>query len=203
VLDIECDFDNVGVNTYVVEVTVAGDYYTGSGEDVLIVYDPSLGFTTGGGWFYWPDTAHDDYPGDRTNFGYNMKYNKKATNIQGSLLLIRHLEDGTFHRVKSNALDGLAIGTQSDFGWASFAGKSTYGAPGEDNQGNHRFLVYVEDYGTPGAGSDKFWFQLRDKQGDFVTDLTLDAPAHDNAATIEGGNIVVPHVVEKRGPKNQ
>ena len=41
---------------------------------MLVVYDPSLGFTTGGGWFIWPDGS-----GDKTNFGYTMKYNKKAT----------------------------------------------------------------------------------------------------------------------------
>jgi len=28
-------------------------HYAGGGEDVLLVYDPSLGFATGDGWFYW------------------------------------------------------------------------------------------------------------------------------------------------------
>ena len=203
VVKVECDFDDVPVNVYTVQVEVSGNYYDGLGEDVFVVFDPDLGFTTGGGWFYWPGTADGDYPGDKTNFGYNMKYNKKRTNVQGSLLLIRHLEDGSIYRVKSNALDGLAIGAETDYGWASFAGKATYKAPGEDNEGNHRFLVYVEDWGTPGAGADKFWFQLRDKDGQLFDDLTLVAPAHDNAVTIEGGNIVVPHVAKKRGPKNQ
>ena len=55
VLTVDCTFDDVPVNTYVAAVTVDGDYYTGAGEDVLVVYDPSLGFTTGGGWFYWPN----------------------------------------------------------------------------------------------------------------------------------------------------
>ncbi|MBW6516875.1 MAG: cadherin-like domain-containing protein, partial [ANME-2 cluster archaeon] len=100
---ITCEFDEVEVNTYSVQVTVDGGYYTGSGEDVLVIYDPSLGFTTGGGHFLWPET------GEKTNFGYTMKYNKKGTNIQGNLLLVRHLPDGTIYRVKSNALYGLAL----------------------------------------------------------------------------------------------
>ena len=71
---------------------------------MFTVYDPSLGFTTGGGWFHWPES------GERTNFGYTMKYNKKGTNVMGSLLLIRHMPDGSIFRVKSNAIEGLALG---------------------------------------------------------------------------------------------
>ena len=69
-------------------------YYAGSDEDVFTVYDPSLGFITGGGWFYWPDTCSRDNPededcngvylGDKTNFGFNLKYNKKRKNALGS-----------------------------------------------------------------------------------------------------------------------
>jgi len=121
VLTVVCDFEDAEVNAYAVQVTVGGGYYTGGAEDVLTVYDPSLGFATGGGWFYWPDT------GERTNFGFTMKYNKKGEKVKGNLLLIRHLPDGTIYRVKSNALYGLALGESPDpaFGWASFSGKST------------------------------------------------------------------------------
>ncbi len=112
-------FSEVPVNTYTVEVTVTGDHYVGSGEDVLVVYDPSLGFTTGGGWFFWPGTDDPEtgYRGDRTTFGYTMKYNKAGKNLQGSLLLIRHLEDDSIYRVKSNALDGLALGEDRNVRW--------------------------------------------------------------------------------------
>ena len=184
----------LGVNTYLVEATVGGGYYSGYAEDVLVVYDPSLGFTTGGGWFYWPDTT------DRTNFGYTMKYNKKGTKVQGSLLLIRHLGDGKIYRVKSNALDGLALGTSSDdsgdFGWASFSGKSTYREPGwPDPIGNHEFVVYVEDHGEPGTGNDIFWIQVRDRDGNVIPVMSMDEPAIGlgNSEVLRGGNIVVPH----------
>ena len=152
-----------------------------------MVYDPSLGFTTGGGWFYWPGTD------DRTNFGYTMKYNRKATNVQGSLLMIRHYREGyseTIYRVKSNALYGLAIGSVSNleqYGWASFSGKSVYFEPGmAQPEGNHVFNVYVEDRNEPGRGFDKFWIHV--EHG-----ISMNTPAPANAIEIEGGNIFVPH----------
>jgi VCBS repeat-containing protein len=200
VLAITCSFDGVPVNTYTVEVSVGGGYYEGYGEDVLVVYDPSLGFTTGGGWFYWPGSEDPEsgYPGNKTNFGYTMKYNKKGTNIQGSLLLIRHLPDGSIYRVKSNALYGLALGESGSgdeiFGWASFGGKSTYLEPDwPEPVGNHEFLAYVEDRNEPGTGIDRFWIQVRDKDGVAIEAMSMAEPAVDNATEINGGNVVVPH----------
>jgi subtilisin family serine protease len=188
VLTVVCSFDDVPVNTYATEVTVAGGYYTGSGQDVLTVFDPSLGFTTGGGWFPWPGTN------ERTSFGYTMKYNKKATNLRGSLLMVRHLADGTRYRVKSNALYGLALGEGAGFDWATFNGKATYQEPGwAEPIGNHEFVVYVEDRGQPGAGADRFWIQVLDRDGVLIpiSSMADDAPA--NARTLGGGNILVPH----------
>ena len=185
VLTVSCDFEAVPVNTYAVQVSIGGDYYAGSGEDVLVVYDPSLGFTTGGGWFYWPGTT------DRTNFGYTIKYNKKATKVQGSLLVIRHLPDGTKYRLKSNALEGLALGDEGDYGWATFSGKTTYLEPGwPEPVGNHRFVAYVVDNGD--AGADEFWLEVLDRDGNLVT-LSLDREAVDNTELLQGGNVLVPH----------
>jgi len=190
VLPVTCSFDNVPVNTYTAEVTVGGGYYAGTAEDVLVVYDPSLGFTTGGGWFYWPNT------GERTTFGFTMKYNKKGTNVKGNLLLIRHLPDGSIYRVKSNALYGLALGDESDFGWASFSGKSTYKEPDWDEpKGNYEFVVYVEDWDEPGTGTDRFWIEV-------IEGMPMSSPANEKAVAIQGGNIVVPHG-GKGGGKNE
>jgi hypothetical protein len=191
-LPVTCEFDNVPVNTYSVQVTVGGGYYAGYAEDVMVVYDPSLGFTTGGGWFYWPGTT------EKTNFGFTMKYNKKATKVQGNLLLIRHLDGGSgpIYRVKSNALYGLSLGESEDptFGWASFGGKCTYkDKDWEEPEGNHEFLVYVEDYGEPGRGSDQFWIEVRDKDGNVIDVMSMNRIASENTETVGGGNIMVPH----------
>jgi hypothetical protein len=187
-MTIVCGFGGVPVNTYTVQVIVDGGYYAADGEDVLTVYDPSLGFTTGGGWFYWPGTT------ERTNFGYTMKYNKTGNKIKGSLLLIRHLPDGTKYRIKSNALYGLALGDEDGLGWASFSGKTTYLEPGMPKPvGNYEFLVYVEDRNEPGHGVDAFWLQTKDKSNMIVPALSMMRPPTVNAVRLGGGNIVVPH----------
>jgi hypothetical protein len=196
---VRCDFDDVAVNTYHVQAKVVGNYYTsGTDEDVLVVFDPSLGFTTGGGWFYWPGTS------EKTNFGFNMKYNKKRTNVQGSLLLIRHVAPGEKYRVKSNALYGLSLGEVGNlvFGWASFSGKCNYkDKDWLEAEGNHEFLVYVEDHGEPGAGVDQFWIEVRDKDGNVIDVMPMDRQALDNTETLDGGNIVVPHLAGARTSK--
>jgi PKD repeat protein len=192
VLEVSCDVSGIPVNAYVATVSIGGDYYQGNtDEDVVVVYDPSLGFTTGGGWFAWPGT------GERTTFGYTMKYNKKATNVQGSMVVIRRAADGERYRLKSNAIFGLALGETSEMGWASFLGKATYLEPGmAEAEGNHTFMVYVEDRGEPGAGSDRFWIEVMDKGGNPVA-LSFDRPADGNAVELGGGNIVVPHKPRK------
>jgi hypothetical protein len=181
-----CQFNEIPVNAYAVTATFDGDYYTGNCENVLVVYDPSLGFTTGGGWFYWPGTE------DKTNIGYTIKYDKKDANIQGNFLMIRHHQEGeteTIYRVKSDSLYGLALGQDSTvpMGWASFSGTSTYFSPAmAQPEDNHAFLVYVEDHDEPGAGSDKFWIQIDGG-------ISMNSGSEDNTELLKGGNIVVPH----------
>ncbi len=190
-LTVQCAFDDVSVNTYHALLEVgsdhAGVYYRGSAEDVLTIFDPSLGFTTGGGFFYWPGTQ------ERTNFGFTMKYNKKGKRVQGSLLVIRHFGGGMIARLKSNAIEGLAVGDGSGFEWASFAGKATFQRQSwAEPIGNFQFLAYTEDYGEPGAGADRFWVQVtKDRASEAELSLPDEAPL--SAETIVGGNIVVPH----------
>ncbi len=177
------------VNTYEITLSLSSDYYQlAANASVFTVYDPSLGFTTGGGWFYWPETD------EKTNFGYVMQYGKNGRNLKGSLLVIRHTDSGIY-RVKSNALakKSLAVGEYESpsFGWASFSGKCTYKEPGwVDPIGNIQFIVYVEDYGEPGKNIDKFWITV-----DYpAAGMSMNKPGFGNAIEIGGGNIVVPHI---------
>ena len=200
VLAVECDFSALPVDAYHATATVSGGYYHGKGEDALVVYDPSLGFTTGGGHFLWPGTS------DRTTFAYTMKYNKRGNSLKGDLLLIRHLPDGTMARIKSNALDALTLDEATDsvsgasYGWAFFTGKATYLAPDhEEPIGNHEFAVYVEDRAEPGVYADRFWVEVRDRDGLSVDLLSLAQDPPDNAVSLSGGNLVVPHQNEGKG----
>ena len=89
---------------------------------------------------------------------------------------------------------GLALGDEGTFGWATFSGKATYLAPGmSEPEGNHAFTLYVEDLDEPGTGIDRVWLETRDKGDDPIPVMSLDEPAPDNAVSLGGGNIVVPH----------
>lgn len=191
VLTLTCSFGGVPVNTYEVVVTDRNGFFDVDVTDVVTVYDPSLGFATGGGWFTWPGTE------DKTNFGFSMKYNKKGSKVQGSLLIIRHTDDGNY-RIKSNALYGLALGGDASMGWASFSGKATYSEPTWlEAVGNHEFTVYVED--RDGSGPDRIWLQLTDKDRVLIADLSMMGPASGNSVPIVGGNVVVPHDPSPKG----
>lgn len=61
-----CSMSDVGVNVYQATAAIGGDYFTGGGLGVVGVFNPALGFTTGGGFFILPD-------GTRVNFGFNAK----------------------------------------------------------------------------------------------------------------------------------
>ena len=125
-----------------------------------------------------------------------MKYNKKATKVQGSLLLIRRTASGGKYRIKSNAIQGLALGEDREvpFGWATFSGKNTYLEPGWDEaEGNHGFTAYVEDRDEPGNGIDRIWIEVRDKRGVQIPQNSMSEPAGEHAVEIQGGNIFVPH----------
>ncbi len=193
------NFNNVPVNTYDVTVVLNSNYYAADAiESVMTVYDPSLGFTTGGGWFYWPGTSNATYAGDKTNFGYTMQYGKNGANLKGGLMVIRHMQNGDIYRIKSNALDAgnLTLGTTAlPMGWASFSGKCNYTSILSEvptTLGNIPFKAYVEDRNEPGTLADRFWIQV----SGYPT-LSLSALASDNAVSINGGNIVVPHTAAK------
>jgi hypothetical protein len=172
------DVTDLPVNTYDLVADVTGDYYVGDSADMFTVYDPSLGFATGGGWFR--------LDGDKVNFGFVMKYTKKATNVKGSFVAIRHHADGTISRIKSNQLGGLAIQDSNGCGIATFNGKSTYRtwdpvANEYINKGGEAFAVYAKDCNEPGTGHDSI--QVR---GPGV--FGMNSPV-----VISGGNIAVPH----------
>ena len=204
----------LSVETYSGKVTLDNKYfYASPAEDVLVVYDPSLGFTTGGGWFYWPaGTGNPELEGAKTNFGFTMKYNKKGNSVQGSFLLIAHLPDGGIIRIKSNAVYGLAIIEKEYPGIASFSGKCVYSRIDADGNvlsesGNQEFIVYVKDMNEPGSGVDMFWFTAKlsiPGEPAFSLDSNGNGKVDDDElASLGGGNIVVPHTATGSVPVDE
>lgn len=161
---------NVAVNVYDVTITVGG-YYQGTGSTVLAVYDPSLGFVTGGGAI-----IHNGYP---ANFGFNVKYLKNGQ-AQGAFLFVEHRPTGDV-KLKSNSLQSLSVVSTT----AIILGKATL-----NGVGNYSFRATGIDNSESGVG-DQFGLQVTSPSNANVPDLTF-APL-----TLTGGNIQVPQQGKK------
>jgi len=164
-----CNFSSLPVNVYDVAFTIGGNFYMGSGQTVVTVFDPSLGSVTGGGRIINPNTG---FP---ASFGFSVKSLKNGQ-TQGSLLYIEHRATGDV-MLKSNAMGSLAIVSNQGI----FTGKATL-----NGVGNYTFRATVIDNGEPGT-SDQFGLQVKDPSGATVANLTF------SPITLSGGNIQVPH----------
>ena len=163
--------NNVPVNVYDVILTINGSFYQGSGNTVLAVYDPSLGFVAGGG-----QLIHNGY---KASVGVNIKYLKNG-NAQGSLLYIEHRPSGDVV-IKSNAIGTMAIVGNE----AVPTGKANV-----NGVGNYGFIARVIDNGEPGT-TDQFGLRVTDPGGNIVVDLTF------NPIQLSGGNFSVPKLTGK------
>jgi hypothetical protein len=196
-----CLVANVPVNVFDAIATIGSNqYFVGGGQAAVTVMDPTLGFTTGGGWFNYDDA--------KVNFGFNAKI-LKSGQVQGSVLTIFKRAGGNFV-LKSNSMGALAVAKpagQAYYG-ATIDGKATYGVPASEPSlapfcpgvwkcGGYSFRVYVEDITEPGTGADRYWIQLKDPNGAVVAKASLAAAAGDNAKVISGGNIQVPQPAGK------
>jgi subtilisin-like proprotein convertase family protein len=158
---------NVPVNVFDVGISVGGNNYTGSGGAVLAVFDPSLGFVTGGG------TVVNN--GVHATFGFNVKYRRSGA-PQGEFLYIECRPTGTV-KLKSTSMQSLSIVGNTGV----FIGKATL-----NGVGNHTFRATVVDNGEPG-GNDRFGLRVTAPGGAIIPGLTFDP------ITLSGGNIQVPH----------
>src|SRR5437868_15149704 len=81
---------------------------------VITVYEPVGDFITGGGHII-PVSSAGSYAADagsKTNFGFNVKYNNKGTNLQGHVnVIIRRTVGGVrkLYQIKANNLGTLSV----------------------------------------------------------------------------------------------
>jgi hypothetical protein len=92
----------------------------------------------------------------------------------------------------------MALTNTGGCGQAQFSGKSTYtnwdptlnnGDGGYVTTGNNSFTLWAQDCNNPGTGPDSIWIGG-------PGDLNNGGNASTNAATLGGGNIVVPHTTK-------
>ena len=107
------DIGNLSSDSYTVRAEIRG-YYTGSEETVITVYEPVGDFITGGGYIK-PDNSAGQYAstdGWKTNFGFNVGYNKKGNKLKGHMnIIFRRMEADGLHKyqVKGNAIQSLGV----------------------------------------------------------------------------------------------
>jgi hypothetical protein len=190
VSEFECAASHTYVSpgVYTVEVTVT-DKHGASGSltatDYIVIYDPSAGFVTGGGWIDSPEGA---YVADRTlcgraNFGFVSKYKKGQTTPDGNTEFQFRAADLNFH---SSFYDWLIIAGSK----AMFKGAGTI-----NGEGDYGFMLSAIDAAlTPSTDSDLFRIRIWEMNtGDLVYDNKVGSsdPHADPETALGGGNIKI------------
>ncbi|MGW8320976.1 MAG: PKD domain-containing protein, partial [Thermodesulfobacteriota bacterium] len=142
--------------------------------EYVVVYDPSAGFVTGGGWFNSPTDAYSADPSLRgkATFGFVSRYMKGATVPTGNTEFQFKAGNLNFH---STSYDWLVV-TGSDY--ARFKGSGTI-----NGVGDYMFMIWAGD-GVPDTVRIKIWTE--DEFGE-------ETVVYDNGfkQAIGGGSIVV------------
>ncbi|THU31526.1 T9SS type A sorting domain-containing protein [Niastella caeni] len=110
---------------------IADNYYTGGTSDVattITIARPGSEFVTGGG-FLRNTSCAGAIAGTstlKTNFGFNMQYNKSGSNLKGQCNIIIR-SNGRIYQVKSNAVNTLVVSNATSSGTpAYFNTKANY-----------------------------------------------------------------------------
>jgi len=123
---------------YTIKLSVADDDDGVSDESVfqyVVVYDPSGGFVTGGGWINSPAGAYTADPSltGKANFGFVAKYKKGANVPDGNTQFQFKAGDLNFH---STSYEWLVVAGNK----AQFRGEGTI-----NGQGSYMFMLTADD----------------------------------------------------------
>ncbi|SEP64997.1 HYR-like domain-containing protein [Flavobacterium urocaniciphilum] len=179
----------VGTATYNWNTSISGDsqtitigiivtgYYcrNSSDENALVTISKPLGdlFITGGGYLTLANSSgiKAGTIGTKNNYGFNVKYNKNKTSLQGNInTIIRRIENDGLHvyQVKGNSMTSLSVTTNCPKK-AVFVGKANI----QDItnplnviavDGNATLQVTMTDYGEPG-NNDQIAITVWNKNG--------------------------------------
>lgn len=150
----------------------------------VVVYDPTGGFVTGGGWIDSPAGAYAADPTltGRANFGFVSKYQKGASVPSGVTEFQFKAGSLNFH---SGIYDWLVVAGAR----AQYKGKGTI-----NGAGDYGFMLTAID-GQVNGGADKFRIKIWDRAtGTAVYDNVLGAQDDVDAASLQvisGGSILI------------
>jgi large repetitive protein len=151
---------------------------------IVVFYDPSGGFVTGGGWILEPAYAGPPpiVVGDKSNFGFNAKYQKGASLPTGEMEFQYKAGNINFH---GSSYDWLVVSQSGTTMKAEAQGSGTV-----NGAGNYAFYVVVTD----GGGTDKFRIKIWDKvSGTVIYDTEYGTPIGSDPITVTGGGNIVIH----------
>jgi hypothetical protein len=170
---------------YTVTLTVTddeGDSDTEAFPQYIVVYDPSAGFVTGGGWINSQAGAYrlDQTLTGKANFGFVSKYQKGANTPTGNTEFQFHAGSLNF---SSTVYEWLVVQGQT---------KATYKGSGTVNGASgYGFLLSVIDNGSSG---DRFRMKIWNKTtGGVVYDNQYGADDEASAAQYTAGGSIVIH----------
>ncbi len=185
-------FTLTAAGVYKVSLTVAdgcggtGTANTINGLDLLVVvYDPSGGWVTGGGWINSPAGAYALNPtlAGKANFGFVSKYHNGATIPTGNTEF--QFKAGNLN-FSSTAYEWLVIGGAR----AQYKGSGTI-----NGGGDYRFMLTAIDGQEPGGGGQDM-FRIRiwnNAGGGLVYDNQMNASDNAEPTTMLGGGQIVIH----------
>jgi hypothetical protein len=189
---------------YVAATVIGGRYVRDSTNDdaVVTVARPLGEFITGGGYLVLTDSSGVFAGGDAThaNFGFHVKFNRRATNLQGGVTIIVRTDDGRVLQIKSNSMDSLGV---DNVGHAQFESKAALTDVTDEGAatilgGNYTLQMTMTDRSTA-DGEDEISFTLwdvRKAKGNLpATRLLLFSSNWTGNATVNqqiaGGNLMV------------
>ena len=166
--------DEAGVYTLTIRVQ-DDDGGEGTASIMIVVYDPSAGFVTGGGWINSPAGAYKPNLtlAGKATFGFVSKYKRGATVPEGNTEFQFHASSMNFHSSTYQWLVVNQSGTN-----AQFKGTGTI-----NGQGSYTFMLWATDNGNSG---DTFRMQITDNNNG-------GAVVYDNGTNqvIANGSIVI------------
>jgi VCBS repeat-containing protein len=191
--------------------TIVTNYYKNNSvegtEVVTVSKSIGSGFITGGGYLILSNAAgiKGGDVGSRNNFGFNVKYNKSGTSLQGNInTIVRRTENGVLrvYQIKGNVMTSLSVNPSTGCATATATKPCTAVFTGKANiqditnplapvsvDGNGSLKVTMTDRGEPGT-TDAIGITLLNKDGGVWF-----SSSWDGVKTIEqvlkGGNLVV------------
>ena len=151
--------------------------------EYIVIYDPSAGYVTGGGWITSPPGAYrsNSALSGKATFGFNAKYLKGASVPSGNTEFRLHFANFNF--------------SSTQYEWLVVSGaKASYKGVGTINRnGQYGFMLSAIDGQVAGGGGiDKFRIKIWDLATDaIVYDNHYGASDTENPVTALGGGSVV------------